>query len=337
MKTKKQMLAAIQDLKATVEGFKPTQTVLNEQIMLSKELAIDAQVSNSEVYDGTIGYHTWIIINQWANYFANVFKYEADQMKHTLFINRAIRYAFIFGYVWIWNNNGTPEIVGASERNGKWYVSIIKEEFDNLEKSDSYYKRLEYNLEVDPKDLYRYKFDTLGFSAYIILGPVIKVEKLVSKALYNEILVLPTRLIHSSENPDPNNRAVKQILGFKSPILHKFADGQDKFEGMNLSITSLELLRTIEYTKNYYYDLLGRRTNTDYKASHSLDAEVEASQISFRILERERYLHLKAFLQWFSKQFATKIMLENAINDYQNVKEIEKIKVEEKENETIDN
>ncbi|MBR2138217.1 MAG: hypothetical protein IKB98_03105 [Clostridia bacterium] len=58
MKTKKQMLAAIQDLKATVEGFKPTQTVLNEQIMLSKELAIDAQVSNSEVYDGTIGYHT---------------------------------------------------------------------------------------------------------------------------------------------------------------------------------------------------------------------------------------------------------------------------------------
>ncbi|MBR3199616.1 MAG: hypothetical protein IKG27_06350 [Bacilli bacterium] len=52
------MLAAIQDLKATVEGFKPTQTVLNEQIMLSKELAIDAQVSNSEVYDGTIGYHT---------------------------------------------------------------------------------------------------------------------------------------------------------------------------------------------------------------------------------------------------------------------------------------
>ena len=43
----------------------------------------------------------------------------------------------------------------------------------------------------------------------------------------------------------------------------------------------------------------------------------------------------KEFLQWFSKQFATKIMLENAINDYQNVKEIEKIKVEEKENETI--
>ena len=332
MVSKKEILQNVKELTKKVEEFIPTQTVQNTAVMKAKEAVIDAQVGKAGIYNNTgVYYNDWLIINQWANYMANVFKYETKDLDITLFINRSIRYAFIFGYVYVWNNKGKPEIVYPERVEGKLKVAIINEDLDNSIKGADWYKMQgQYaRYEADEADIILYKFESLGFSAFITLGPIIKFEKLASKSLYNEALMLPTRLVNSSENPDPNGTAAKQVTDFNGPIMFKYADGTDKFEGLEIAYASNQLVQVLEYTKNWYADIIGRRSNTDFKRAHSLNAEIEAGQDNFKILERDRYLHLKRYLKQFKKLFKLdKLLLETTIGEYKDVDEYDVIKEE---------
>lgn len=337
----KKVLEKIQGIEDKINKFIPINTINLENKMYAVEAAIDSQVAASNILNEIV-WNQWIIINNWANYFANVFKYEAEDFKHNVFLNRAIRYGFIYGRAYVWNNNGTPEIVGVVNWDDKDVVeiSIITEDMDYslMEKTQYFYNSNKgKRLTVPKSQIIVYRFNSLGWSSFIVLQPIIKLEQQIMKALYNEAIMLPTRLLHDTEAGQTDTRATKQLLEFNSPVLHKTHDGTDKFYGLTINTNNQDLLNTIEYAKNYYYDILGRRTNSDFKRAHSLDAELEASESNFEILERDRYMFLKRFLREYSKMFRTSILLENSIGEFKDVFEKDIIKEKKEVNNGTNN
>lgn len=291
------------------QGFVPLNTFNLENQIMAKEAAIDSQVGNTNTGDD-IYYNTWLQVNQWADYFCGTFKYEASEFKHNIAINRALRAGFIYGSVGVWNNNGTPELVQVRDRRSpnEYYEIIII--YDD---SERYYpaKNPEMFKKVPKKDIVIYQFDSLGYSAFLTLQPVLKFERLTQKALYNETLVLPTRILHDVDAGNPSTKAAKQFVQFNSSMIHRMDGGTDRFTGLALDTNTEPLLQTIEYTKNYYYDLLGRRTNSDFKRAHSLDSEISAAEKNCQAIETSRYLFLKKFLREYSMLFDVAINLEN--------------------------
>lgn len=291
------------------QGFVPLNTFNLENQIMAKEAAIDSQVGNTNTGDD-IYYNTWLQVNQWADYFCGTFKYEASEFKHNIAINRALRAGFIYGSVGVWNNNGTPELVQVRDRRSptEYYEIIII--YDD---SERYYpaKNPEMFKKVPKKDIVIYQFDSLGYSAFLTLQPVLKFERLTQKALYNETLVLPTRILHDVDAGNPSTKAAKQFVQFNSSMIHRMDGGTDRFTGLALATNTEPLLQTIEYTKNYYYDLLGRRTNSDFKRAHSLDSEISAAEKNCQAIETSRYLFLKKFLREYSMLFDVAINLEN--------------------------
>ena len=291
------------------QGFVPLNTFNLENQIMAKEAAIDSQVGNTNTGDD-IYYNTWLQVNQWADYFCGTFKYEASEFKHNIAINRALRAGFIYGSVGVWNNNGTPELVQVRDRRSptEYYEIIII--YDD---SERYYpaKNPEMFKKVPKKDIVIYQFDSLGYSAFLTLQPVLKFERLTQKALYNETLVLPTRILHDVDAGNPSTKAAKQFVQFNSSMIHRMDGGTDRFTGLALATNTEPLLQTIEYTKNYYYDLLGRRTNSDFKRAHSLDSQISAAERNWQSIETSRYLFLKKFLREYSMLFDVAINLEN--------------------------
>lgn len=307
---------AVEKLKNIQEGNYTPQNIFQlEQEMYGKEASIDSQVGATD-QGQDIYYNQWLQVNQWADYFCGVFKYEVKDFKHNLLINRALRAGFIYGTIGVWNNNGTPELCSINKNNkDKDWVEIIVITDDSKE-FHAYQKTYQ---KVKRSEVIEYRFDSLGYSAFLTLGPVFKWERLAQKALYNETLVLPTRILHDVDAGNPSTKAAKQFVQFNSSIIHRIEGGSDRFAALALGGASDALLQTIEYTKNYYYDLLGRRTNSDFKRAHSLDAEISAAEKNCLAIETARYLYLKKFLRDYSTLFDIDILLENLNGEMCNV------------------
>lgn len=287
-------------------NYLPVETINLQQQIYAQEAAIDSQVGSTSILND-IKWNRWIHINLWADYFANRFKYEASEYKHNFAINRAIRNAFIYGRIGIWNNNGTPEVVFVvKEENERYRVSVLKND------DEEFYAHNERNkyIYVDKTQVIHYQFSSLGYSAFITLQPVLKMEQLVQKVLYNEILTNATRILRDTEAGSSSTSA-KQFINFNSPVIHRIDGGTDRYTGLTLDTNTEKVIETIEYSKNWYYDILGRRTNSDFKKTHSLDSEIEAGQFNTNVLERDKYMFLKKFLRDYSKLFKVSILLEN--------------------------
>lgn len=307
---------APEKLKSIQEGTYTPQNIFQlEQEMYGKEAAINAQVGETD-QGQDIYYNQWLQVNQWADYFCGVFKYEVKQFKHNLLINRALRAGFIYGSIGVWNNNGTPELCSINKNNQTPDTVEIIVITDDSKEFTSYQK----TYQVVPRSaVIEYRFDTLGYSAFLTLAPVFKWERLAQKSLYNETLVLPTRILHDVDASNPLTSAAKQLVQFKSPVIHRQDGGTDRFSGLSLSVAADMLISTVEYTKNYWYEIVGRRTNADFKRAHSLEAEVDASTQNARAIETSRYLYLKKFLRDYADLFNVEILLENVNGRLTNV------------------
>lgn len=288
-------------------NFTPLDTFNLQNEIVAKEAAIDSQVGRTSILD-QIQWNRWIHINLWANYFANRFKYEVKSLYnkriHNRIINRALRNGFIYGKIGVYNNNGTPEVVQyINEENGKYVVSIIED--DSAEHNNN-----KNRIVVDKDKVIFYQFDSLGYSAFLTLAPVLKLEQLTQKVLYNETLTNATRILRDTEKGSEYSSSAQQFVNFKSPIIHRIEGGSDRYTGLTLDTNTQPLIEVMEYAKNWYYEILGRRTNADYKKTHSLDSEIEAGQFNVEVLERDRYMFFKDFIEDYQKLFCVIIKIE---------------------------
>lgn len=318
---------ATQELKKIENNeFTPLDTFNLQNNIAAQEAVIDSQVGDTSILND-IQWNRWIHINLQCDYYANRFKYEAKDYKHNFIINRALRNGFIYGVCGVWNNNGTPEIVQIADyRNDEVRITVITDDTKEFRKDAN-----TTFIWVKRDTVIEYQFSSLGYSAFLTLGPLLKLEQLVQKVLYNETLTNATRIIRDVD-AGSSKKTAQQFVKFLSPLINRYNNGKDRYEGLALDTNTEKAIEVIEYAKNWYYDILGRRTNSDFKKTHSLNSEIEAGQFNGEVLERDRYMFLKKFLRDYSKMFNVKINLENETGEMVDV--FEQIYGKRVENET---
>ena len=272
---------------------------------------INDPTNNNEVWP------LWINLQNWANYFAGRWAFEVkDNLEWTIILNRVVRESFLFGNCGVWNWNGEPRavIVGAGDPKDftKAKISLLATHDLNKMTNANIQRVPEWFKETVPKtELINYVWDSNGYGSLIWLKPILTFETLIQKALINEATVLPTRLIKTTDNINTNNEATINLISLNTPILTRINGGLETFEGLTIPTNTDQLLNLIEAAKNWYYDILGRRTNSDFKLSHTLEAEANNSEANVQAIEWDRFLLLRAFLQKFSTMFKVEILMEN--------------------------
>lgn len=301
------------------ELFTPENVLKMQYEIAAKEAIIDSQVGAAvDLIDPNhISWNQWINLNNWANYFANRWRFEAVQMHHTIAINLALRNGYIFGECGVWNNNGTPELV-TIHRIGATTIefTLLPRETKELEKmaaaGERWKGRAKGTLKAPKNQIIVYQFDSFGYGAIITLRPMLLMEDYIQRALFNEMRTIPARMIHDKLNNNSSNEVVRDFLELKKPIITRYRGGEESFEAIALNTNTANILELIEASKNWYYDILGRRTNSDFKLSHTLESEAKNSEANVIALEWDRYLFFKKFIQDYAKLFNLKdIKIEN--------------------------
>lgn len=249
----------------------------------------------------------WLII--YGNYFANRFKFETYDHAKNIFISKAIRQAFMFGSIGVWNNCGLPTLCYIYENDIKkdYYTICIDIVWDSFEIDNPNQSKV---LKVKKEDVIIYSFDNFGLPAIYMLKPLIEWEKRQDNNFSNEQIALPTRILQQSETSIARYLANK-FCANKSPIIFQGRNHNNKFEPLALDTNIMEIIEHDKYERARFYQLLGIRTNLERKNERNVSDEVEQNDVYFQILENERHLHLKQFLTQFSNQFKLEVWLEN--------------------------
>lgn len=301
-----------------LDNFTPQQTLKLANKIEAADAMINSQVGPALPYvtQGRIVWEKWININNWANYFANRWKYHIKEMRHMLAFNAALRSGYIFGDSGIWNNNGTPEVITISHYDANYaYFTLSPSDFKSQRE-----RILNYHPDEKPKtgllkrpkeQVIHYQFDSLGYGAIMILDPILKLEQYIQKGLFNEALSLPTRLIRTTQNKATSTQTVKDFIELLSPIINRVGDSAERYDGIRIDTNTETFLNLIEASKNWYYDILGRRTNSDFKLSHTLEQEAQNSAANVDAIEWDRWIYFKKFAQDYARLFGVSVLIEN--------------------------
>ena len=294
----------------------PKQTIPQDTLLLQTQIAAKQQIIDAQIATQANSkknyWNQWINLNNWANYFANRFKYDTTEPKHNITINQVLRNGFIFGQCGVWNNNGTPTLINIQEidyATNKAKFTIFSPNPDPAKKPVLSPKNPKGQITKPADQVINYQFDSTGLTAFIKLEPVLRLEEFIQKALAIELSTLPTRLIHESQNSNTNLDLIRQIIELETPVVSRVAGGTDEFTGLSFTTNTQGLTHLIEVSKNWYYDILGRSTNTDFKKAHTLEQEAINSQANIQALEWDRYLYFKDFII----QYATLFNLPNTL------------------------
>lgn len=314
----KEKAGSIKGFKEAVKKKMQNLFIPKNTIQMLNKIEAQEQIINSQVKalseptltdsNERVVWSKWVNINNWANYFANRFKYDTLKTKHNLIINRVLRNGFIYGDCGVWNNNGTPTVAYYVKDLNLNRCQISLEPTTTQDAALKMVKETRHKAQlttitVDKKDFANYQFEPLGYSAFMTLKPVLESEEMIQKLLINEITTAPTKTIFKVSQPDSSARLMSAYLSNSTPVLVQLMDSPDKIAQLPSSSGSGDVLNLIEATKNWYYDILGRRTNSDFKLSHTLEQEAQNSAANVDAIEWGRYLLFKSFIEVYAELF----------------------------------
>lgn len=143
-----------------------------------------------------------------------------------------------------------------------------------------------------------------GFGAIVRWTKFILQQESLLKKIYMYSYLLTKKITYNVNDVGAANIEVKRFFSDDYPFLinmDTMSPSSNKFEvegaGKNGVVDSESIFYYYEKFLKIYYEMLGRRMNTDRKGERNITSEVEASQEQFLILENEMKINKTNFLE----------------------------------------
>lgn len=245
-------------------------------------------------------YNTWWLLQFQADYFSNLIDFKLDNWEVNRQVAIAIRLGVIYGSSVLWKrgNTVTAMYVNSLELNENGQPARVK-----MYRGD--YVLMNQSLDFKKDGINWIERDILGNSDFIVfipndynLGGLIKwmpfinqLERLL-KMVYTHSYSYTKSILYNVK--DKNVIADELALYFScdNPFLINTGDESvlsNKFKEFEIHKNNGNTDGLIQYVKeflNLYYDLIGRRYNSDKKKERNISNEVDASQENYDILQR---------------------------------------------------
>lgn len=259
-------------------------------------------------------YTFWELLQFQADYFASStrFTFEDNVLDPKLYI--LMRCNFLYGNVGLL-------------KKGEDYIPIVESYFEmdscgNLKKVVGYsayevvltqgslkdnINKFKTRYTITKKDMENYArlhVGSWGFGAVVRWTKFILQQESILKKIYIHSYLLNKKITYNVNDISAANVEVKRFFSDDYPFLvniDTISPNANKFEveGVGNGYGSNESESIFYYYEKFikiYYEMLGRRMNTDRKGERNITSEVEASQEQFLILENELKINKINFL-----------------------------------------
>lgn len=252
----------------------------------------------------------WRHINFHVNYFANRFPFDvkgAENKHWNIIINQVFRYGFLFGTSGIWKTpTGKIEIISVQKYEGeKAEIVILNRD----------YKRTSLDgmksIKVPAADVVEYRFDYLSLPAITMLNPLLKFESNITKGYFAGSIINNPRIGLKHNNNVNSEDNIRNFVNLDNIAMIIPEGGSDQLLTYNLSTDIQGYNELAQQGLKWYYDMIGRRTNTSFKKEHVGEYEELNAASNVSAVEFERYIYVKVFLSKLSSLFGLTIYLEN--------------------------
>lgn len=271
-------------------------------------------------FDKTINYNEWLILNMHCEYFANYFKVVCDDYDLFLTIIKVFKGYFYHGNVGIFIVNNKLIPVYEIKNNFNAYGEFESVEVGYLNELfacdvDKYFKHPKNTFTITKNMKNDYIRLGGGMSAYIKWLPFVKLQKQILNMVNDHRFFIHKNLGIKCKDPSALKQEIDIYYNLEVPFFINIGSTTDtntnNFVDLNQTESANDkVLNYYESVCKIYYELLGRRKNTDYKKERNITAEVEASQSNFDILLNNERKVKELFLANLSKRINKKVYLE---------------------------
>ena len=275
---------------------------------------LDAQSINNT-------YNYWFILNFMADYFSNIVPFRFKDVNIQRAVMIAIRLGVIYGQSALWWNDsklagmyinnlehdemGYPKVLDLASG-----VSLL------LTQSKQYDGKTEFkgyeDLKVVPKEVDNNIFTFLPYN-YRVGGlinwrPFLLTFERLLKMVYTNSFQYAKSFTYRVNDVEMAYDEIKMFFNNENPFLIEvgnddtpLANRINKIE-IGDSGSSYNLFTFIKDYLNLFYELIGRRENTDKKNERNIKGEVQASQNNFDVLQNELTNSIHYLLEWVKEK-----------------------------------
>lgn len=246
-------------------------------------------------------YNTYWLVQFQADYFANLVDFRFDSVHITRQVAIAIRLGIIYGSSVLWRrgNTVTAMYVNKMETNESGEPAIVKMyrgdyvlmnqslndfQVDWIERDLTSPDNIENFITFIPND-----FNLGGLIKWM---PFINQLERLLKMLYTHSYSHAKSILYNVKDKKTINDELELFFNCDNPFIINTGDESilsNKFKEFQTVKQTGDVDGLINYIKeflNIYYDLIGRRYNSDKKKERNVSSEIDASQENFEILQR---------------------------------------------------
>lgn len=288
-------------------------------------------------YDRTINYNVWMVLNFHCEYFANYFKLKCEDQSLLETVIKVFKGYFYFGNAGILfiNNKLVPvyEIKSNFNNSGDlisvevgYLNELFTKEFDQIYKP--------------PNNIFTIKKDMLdnyiriggGTSAYIKWLPFVKLQTQVLNMCNDHRYFIHKNLGINVKDVSAFQKEMEIYFNLEVPFFINIGSTTNTNTNNFVDLGGVDaahdkILTYYDQITKIYYELLGRRKNTDYKKERNITAEVNASQENFSVLLNNEKHFKELFLKKISEKTGIHISIINDTNvdDGENANEVDRM------------
>lgn len=269
-----------------------------------------------------IPYNLWFEILQVSNYFGSLVNIKTESIALNRMWEKIHQLAFIFGLVGV-------EVVGDKIR--AWGITEYEindfGEYYNLRgitwnkyltlmnsKGDNSVEQFKANgVKIDESKVFILSNNQNNLNVWLTWVPFLKARDNLLNRLDDIVLSNMKSYVISgtADNPEEVNKMLQAIRSPRTAIFNfAFKEANGKLNINKLNVDTLdaklgdmsEYLALIDWYNNYWYAILGKRTNNSFKRERNVEAEVDASTANYDVLEAWIFNQSTALLKWLEEQ-----------------------------------
>lgn len=271
-------------------------------------------------------YNVWWLLQFQADYFANLVNFKFDNYQVNRQVSLAIRLGIIYGSSVLWKrgNKLTAMYVNNMELDEAGYPKRVKMYRgdmvlmnQNVDISNQILDWVERDVEND-ENFFVFMPHDVNLGGLLKWMPFLNQFETLLKMLNTHSYAYLKSILYNVKNKKSFIEDIELYFNAENPFL--INSGSDKtltenkfkeFEIFKQTNNTDGLIQYINDFLNIYYDLIGRRYNSDRKPERNISNEVDASQENYDVLQRPIIRNINYLLEYVEQKWGWKNLLKN--------------------------
>lgn len=281
----------------------------------------------------------YFLLQSEADYFCNTCMFETKDIQLRKNIINVIRGAFLFGTAGFYKHSKTDllepvyinsmdyDITGRLKSCKILPLNVVLSKMNDTKMNFRPDEMLGYRTITDTENIASFSWGTMGYSCWYKIWPFVKLKSMMLQIIIINGYVFNKKWMYKLNNYSNISKEIELFFNPANPFLVNIGTSEDvanRFsteEGTKTTNTS-DVIDYYNKMMGVYYQILGRRVNSDYKRERNISDEVEASQENYDIIQSDWLNQFAMFIEEL-KGMGLKVEI---------VKKEDKQKQEQKEN-----